>query len=402
MNLLELIDKRKQASAKLELILTNAKSVEKRNFTDEEKQEFAGLEQEIKDIDKNIEDLDNSKRNVNTNTITNKTIMKEFRLLGAINDFLKGKEVSEDNKEILETGKRMLTAAGGNAGSGLAIPMDFRAITAANGGAVIGTQPVGMIDALKANLVLTQAGATVMSGLTGTVVLPRYSGTGAAWEAENVEGTDKSGTIDGITLTPKRLYSTIKVSKQFLMQDSVDTEAYLQGEIAKAIAAKLEQTVFESATVAGVPNGLFNGILSTGVVGLTVNGAVDFKKVVSLESAVESSNALGGVPVYITTPKGKGALKTTPVAAGASKMIAELGEVNGYKLLSTSNIKQFVGATEEGVVFGNFSDLVLANWGVMNLEFEDKPRENSVYITINSFWDIAKKHNESFAIGSIK
>ncbi len=400
MNLLELIDKRKQATAKLEGIITNAKSVEKRTFSDDEKHEFAEIELEIENIDKEINERSN--KNINTKQINKEIMNKEFRLLGAINDFLKGKEVSDENKEIIETGVRMLRNAGVGETSGLAVPMDFRAITSANSGAVIATQPIGMIDALKANLVLTQAGATVMSGLTGTTVLPRYSGTGAAWEAENVEATDKAGTIDGVTLTPKRLYSTIKVSKQFLMQDGVDAEAYLQNEIVKAIAAKLEQSVFESTAVAGVPAGLFNGILSTGVVGLTVSGTATYANAVKLESTVEGANVPLINPVYITTPKGKGILKTTPVAAGTAKMICELGEVNGYKLLSTSNVKTFVGGAEEGIVFGNFSDLVLANWGVMNLEFEDKPRENSIYITVNSYWDIAKKHNESFAIGTIK
>lgn len=390
MKKLELLDKKKELKGEIEALIATMKT-EERKMNEAEETRFSEIEEQIKEIDNQI-----------NNPIKNKKTMKEFRLLNAINDYLKCKEVSEESKEILETGKRMLKAAGVAESSGLAIPMDYRAITAATAGSTIATQPIGIIDALKANLVLTAAGATIMSGLTGTTVLPRYSGSGAAWEAENVEATDKAGTIDGITLTPKRLYSTIKVSKQFLMQDSVDTESYLQNEIVKAIAAKLEQTVFENTAVAGVPNGLFNGILSTGTVGLTVNGTVSLANVIKLESTVEGSNALAGTPVYITTPKGKGVLKTTPVAANTAKMICELGEVNGYKLLSTSNMKQYVGGTEEGIVFGNFSDLVIANWGVMNLEFEDKPRENAVYITINSYWDIAKKHNESFAVGTIK
>ncbi len=67
MNLLELIDKRKQATAKLEGIVNTAKSVEKRTFSDDEKHEFAEIELEIENIDKEINERSN--KNINTKQI---------------------------------------------------------------------------------------------------------------------------------------------------------------------------------------------------------------------------------------------------------------------------------------------------------------------------------------------
>ena len=55
MNLLELIDKRKQASEKLQTLTTTAKTIEKRKFTEEEEVQFNELETEMKDIDIEIE-----------------------------------------------------------------------------------------------------------------------------------------------------------------------------------------------------------------------------------------------------------------------------------------------------------------------------------------------------------
>lgn len=65
-----------------------------------------------------------------------------------------------------------------------------------------------------------------------------------------------------------------------------------------------------------------------------------------------------------------------------------------------------LGAAEDeyGIIFGNWSDLVIGQWGALDIITNPYThvREGMVEITINSYWDFKTIRTESFAIGSMK
>ncbi len=399
MNLLELIDKRKQATAKLEGIITNAKSVEKRTFSDDEKHEFAEIELEIENIDKEINERSN--KNINTKQINKEIMNKEFRLLDVIRETVEGRNYSDASNVLIEAGKEEMRKAGHNVSvNSVPIPFEMRAIS---GSDAVDNVVFDILQPLKNLLVFTQAGAEFMTGLTGNGALVLCEEAKAYWKGE-VKGTD-TDNFSRVEIKPKFISAVTTVDRQWLTQTSQSVEGMIRTRIIDAIAQKIESTILGNGIGSeNIPSGILGGISSAKKP--SVNGVVTFDKVVALESSVAAKNALGANPVYITTAVGRGSLKVSNKSANGEVKICELGEVNGYKLLVTNNIPTVDLGTgaEQPVIFGNFSDLVIAQWGGLELIIDPytKASDGQIVVTVSGLFDVARKHNESFAIGTIK
>lgn len=224
-----------------------------------------------------------------------------------------------------------------------------------------------------------------MTGLVGNVAIPMYDGTTVGWEGEIDPAKDGAGKFSEIELTPKRLTAFIDVSKQFLLQDSVSAEAMLRNDIVKALSNKLEATILgDAAGTSKVPAGIFNG---ADAATLTYAGTVD------MEETLEEAN-VGGEYTYIVSPKVKAALRTAK--KGENGFVMEDGEVNGIKVLCTSASK--------GVVLGNFSEYVIAQWGAIDLTIDPYSQavNGKVRIIINAYFDAKPRRSEAFVAGVVE
>ena len=224
-----------------------------------------------------------------------------------------------------------------------------------------------------------------MTNLQGNVSIPMYDGTTVGWEGEIDAAKDGAGKFSEIQLTPKRLTAFIDVSKQFLIQDSASAEAMLRNDIVKAVTDKLEATILgDEAGSNKKPAGIFNG---AGAADLTYDGTVD------MEEALEDANVMGEY-CYIVSPKAKAALRKAK--KGDNGFVMEDGEVNGIKVLCTSNSK--------GVLLGNFSDYIVAQWAGMDLVVDGLTQavNGKVRIIINAYFDAKPRRSEAFVAGVVE
>lgn len=224
-----------------------------------------------------------------------------------------------------------------------------------------------------------------MTGLVGNISIPKYSGSTVTWEGEVGAASDGAGTFSEVELSPKRLTAYIDVSKQFLLQDSVSAEAMLRNDIVKAISNKLEATILgDEAGSNKIPAGIFNGASAAT---LTYAGTVD------MESELDEANVMGEY-CYIVSPKAKAALRKA--AKGDNGFVMEDGEVNGIKVLCTSAAK--------GVVLGNFSDYVIAQWGAIDLTIDPytQAANGKVRLVINAYFDAKPRRSEAFVAGVVE
>lgn len=159
----------------------------------------------------------------------------------------------------------------------------------------------------------------------------------------------------------------------------------LRNDIVRAISDKLEATILgDEAGTTKKPAGIFNGASAAD---LTYEGTVD------MEEAIESANVMGEL-TYIVSPKAKAALrKATKTDNGFTY---ENGEVNGIKVLSTSNCK--------GVVLGNFSDYVIAQWAGVDLVIDSVSQaiNGKVRIVVNAYFDAKPRRSEAFVAGVVE
>ena len=406
MDILQLKDERCILSSKAEELIDLAK-VEKRKLTDDESITFQDYTTQISQMSNEImlaesRGLKSNKEFKQVESIEVKS-MKEFSLLRAIEARSNGTGLDEDMLKVVEAGKLEMRKSGLSFYGDIVLPVEYRANIVAGiataGQEVVAEQKMAILEPLRAALTLVAAGANFLTGLTGDVSIPTYGGTSAAWKGEVVSADDGAGAFAEVNLAPKRLTAYIDISKQFLNQDSAAAEAMLMSDIINAVASKLEETILGKADVSVTqPGGLF-------FTPPTIKGIASWANIVAMETAVDSSNALVGNLKYITNPAGRGVLKST-VKANNLGYLLEGNELNGYPVLVTNHVAKNlqVGLDENGIIFGNFGDLVIGQWGGFDLLVDPvgQALNGNVRIVINAYFDAKVRRAASFKTGSIK
>lgn len=335
----------------------------------------------------------------------------KFSLRKALLQMVDGKGYSDDISAMNTVGSDLMQRSGVSIRSakGLLVPVEARAGFIATGAAgtgsdLIETQFLDIMPALRDRLVLSQAGASVMSGLVGNIDIPSYSGSKAEWEGENSAAKDGGGTFSHKSMKPKRLTSILLVSRQLLVQDSLSVENLLRTDLISAVASKLEATILGNHAHAETkPDGLFTGFADAAV-------DLSWDSIVDLETSADLANALIGNTGYImhTSLRGK-AKKTVKKSAGALGFILDAdGTLNGYQALRTNAIASNAVAGETpasfGIAFGNWSDLLIGQWGALDLMVDPytKADEAFVRIIVNSYWDALPRRDASFSKAFMK
>ncbi|WP_281818049.1 phage major capsid protein [Parabacteroides goldsteinii] len=341
--------------------------------------------------------------------ITPQTKRSSGNLLAkAIRSMLTG-ESSDEVEALLDAGKRSMTDAGLTSTRGnLIIPMEFRgdfisAKVAGDGTELITEDLLGILQPIRDNLVMVKAGSTFLTGLKGNIGIPSYSGSSVDWASETETAKNGKGTFKKIELSPKRLTAYLDISKQFLAQDSLSTDAMMTSDLARAIAIKLQRTILsKDAHDEKRPDGFF-----TGTPEYKINGVATFANLVAMESAVPIDEALVNNLAYLTSVKGSGILKSTLRAPNVAEgFIMEKGQANGYNVYATSGMASGLqdAGDEEGIIFGNWADYVIGQWGALDITVDPytKAADGEVRLVINAFFDAKARRPESFVVGSIK
>lgn len=385
MDTLTLIDNKEQLRKKAEELISNAEK-EIRKLNEGEITELNHLKKEIASIDSQIREIEEeNKRNYKPQT--NNNIMEKFSLLKAINDVANNRQLDERAQEVVTAGITEMRKAGQSYSGQIVLPIeeraDIKATVATAGQENVAEDKLGILEPLRANLVLVQAGASYMTGLIGNVSIPVYSGSNVSWAGETDSASNGGGTFSEVNLEPKRLTAYIDVSKQFLIQDSNSAEEMLKRDIVAAIANKLEATILgKDAGSATKPAGLLNGVVAD-------TGAVTYADFVNMEAELEKENVRGDIK-FIVSPSAKAVLKSTQ--KNQNSFIMEGNEVNGYPVLSTSAV------ADKGIVYGNFSDLVIGQWGGIDLTVDPytQAANGKVRLVINAYFDAKPRRAEAF------
>lgn len=388
MNTLELLDKKELLKKRAEEIISGAEK-EVRKLNAGEQVEFDTLTKEVADIDIQIRKIEED--NLKQTTHTTNTMKEKFSLLKAINDVANNRQLDERAQEVVTAGISEMRKAGQSYSGQIVLPIEERAniqaTVATAGQENVAEDKLGILEPLRASLVLAQAGASYMTGLVGNVSIPVYSGSNVGWAGEVTAASDGAGTFSEVNLEPKRLTAYIDVSKQFLIQDSNSAEEMLKRDIVSAISNKLEATILGTAAGSATqPAGLLNGVTAD-------TAAVTYTDFVNMEATLEKANVRGDIK-FIVSPSAKAVLKTTAVGGTKSdfNMIMKDGEVNGYPVLCTSSV------ADKGIVYGNFSDLVIGQWGGIDLTVDPytQAANGKVRLVINAYFDAKPRRAEAF------
>lgn len=370
------------------------KSVEDQTVEDENPDETDKETENENETEDEMPEDDKEQRNNQTIISTNMT--KKFSLIKAINDVTNNRSLDEVAKEVVRKGVEEMRKSGLAIAGSIQLPVmeteneEMRANgvlaqTAGAGMENIATEKLDILEPLRANMVMSQAGATYLTGLVGNISIPAYTGSNVAWAGEVAAAANGAGDWSEIKLQPHRLTAYVDVSKEFLLQDSNDAEAMLRRDIIAAIGNKLEATILGAdAGTDEKPAGLFDGVTA-------MTTAVKFADIVDAEAELDAAN-VSGAYTYILSPKAKAALRTLSKDSGSGRFVLEDGEIEGSKALVSSNV------VAKGLVVGDFTDYVIAQWGAIDLVVDNytKATEGKVRLVVNAYFDAKPRRSTSF------
>ncbi len=120
------------------------------------------------------------------------------------------------------------------------------------------------IDALRNASSVMQAGARMLGGLSGDVKIPKKTAasTAAFVNGEGTAAAESEMTIGNVSMAPKTLGAFTDVTRQLLIQSSLDVEALIRDDLAQSIATAIDKAGLEGSGASGNPEGILN---TTGV-----------------------------------------------------------------------------------------------------------------------------------------
>lgn len=302
----------------------------------------------------------------------------------------------------------------GRAASGFFVPTevqrrDLNVTTATAGGHAVATNllAASFIELLRNKMALNGLGAQFLTGLVGNIAIPRATGGATAyWVAESGAPTESQQAFDQVAMSPKTVGAFTDISRKLLLQSSVDVEGFVRNDLATVLALAIDLAGINGTGASNQPT----GILSTSGIGSVAGGtnglAPTYQHMIDLETAVAIANADVGNLSYLTNAKVRGKLKSTQKVAtyGDDFVWSEDGMVNGYGATVSNQVpSNLTKGTSSGVcsaiLFGNFADLIIGQWGALDLTVDPYTGSTSGTVRVVALQDvdIAVRHAESFA-----
>lgn len=370
-------------------------------------------EEELAEVSKRFQPKPVS--NPNLLGMDNKEV-RTYSLLRAINAAAtqnwRGAELEREASD--EIAKRM-----GKDPSGFYVPLEVQAMkrdmvvgTDGSGGYLVSTdlKPQSFIEMQRNRMMVKQAGAIVLGGLIGDVAIPRQTaGATFYWVAESGAPTESQQTVDQVALTPHTGGAFTDISRKLLKQSSVDVENFVINDLATVCALGIDLAALHGTGANNQPT----GIAATTGIGSVVGGdnglAPAWSHIIDLETEVSVDNADVGSLAYMTNAKVRGKLKKTLITATYGEEFiwdrrAGNTPLNGYQCHVTNQVsstltKGSAVGTASAIFFGNWADLVIGQWGTLDILVDPYTGSTSGTVRVVALQDVdvAVRHAASFA-----
>ena len=389
--------------------LTAKAAAENRDMNDAESREFdtgrSGVERLDRDI-RNAEFLADAERRAEAEPMTGQRrdmadLERRFRVGKAVAEF------SENGRMTGAEGEYAAEHRSGRPGA-IAMPVavflgERRAVTAGgDGGNLVATNLGPMIDRLRPTLAVEAMGATVLSGLTANLDLPRLTGSGSVgWVAEHGAATRSDATFDKVSMGPKTVAAEYELSRRMMIQ-AAQVEAILRGDIGFLLAQALD-----SAAIKGGGSNEPTGIIGTAgvpVVAIGTNGgALTLDTTADMIGAIDAAN-VNGERGFLTNAKvRKAAMKLKDGQNRPYGVPAVFhNEAVTFSNQVPANLAKGTGTNLSAILYGAWADLVIGYWSsvdiVVNPYHADVASKGGALLHAFLDADIAIRHPESFVV----
>jgi HK97 family phage major capsid protein len=323
---------------------------------------------------------------------------REYSLVRAINAQMSGDWANAGFER--EMSQELSRQGGSVVGGGLIVPMSVfssqRADTTGAGG-LIGTQHMSnqFIDVLRANTLLGKLGARFLPGLNGNLSMPKKTASATfGWMAEAADAAESDVTVGNVVMSGKHVGGVVPMTFELMRQSSPAIEQIVREDMLMGMALSIDYAGFNGSGADNQPLGILNTAgVQTLTLADTTNKIPTWAEVVAMEGKLDDANALMGSLAYAFRPTVHSALKTAKKDAGSGRFVIEGSECNGYAAHSSTQMPA------GGSVFGNFADVLIGTWGMVELIPTRNSKTGGLDIGCHQMADVAVRNAQSFVKG---
>ena len=271
--------------------------------------------------------------------------------------------------------------------------------TNSQGGFLKGTDHLGneFIGEVYANSVVASLGGRVMTGLQGDIAIPKLSAsvTNTAFVAEGSAPSEGAGVFAQVTMAPKTLATFVDYTRKLALQSDPSVEQILRNDVVQTMAAKIDQVALNGGG-SNEPSGILQES-DTNVVAIATNGgAVTYAKVVDMEAAIASDNALTGTLNFATTPGVQGAMRQIPRQGSGVEgnfILNDSNSILGHNVTVSTNVpstltKGSTSGTCHALILGDFSQVMMGFWSGIDVVVDSSTLSTSGGTRIAFFQDV--------------
>ena len=287
------------------------------------------------------------------------------------------------------------------------------------GGTLVATNLLAadFIEVLRNASVTAQLGARMLTGLVGNVDIPRQTAqTTTYWVGESSAVTESEGTFDKLSMKARTLGALSVISRLMLLQSTPAIEMIVREDLVRVLALAIDLAAISGSGSGGQPTGIVNTSGVGSVVGGTNGANITFDNIIQLYSQPRIANAPQANLAFAMNPHVYGYLSAQKSTTGQYLWMPQGGIMNapgdtvrGYPYVVSNQLRStLTKGSSSGIcsetVFGNWQELFIAEWGV--LELLVNPYDSAGFTTgdvkIRALQDvdIGVRHAASFAVMS--
>lgn len=246
------------------------------------------------------------------------------------------------------------------------------------------------IDVLRAISVFAQLPIQTYSGLEGegNLVLPKLSSDFTAmfdFIAEGADSPSVDANFEKIVLSPKTFSGSVPLTR--VLVKSADTaERYVQDAMVRGAGLKLEKEILTDIVTAAPSK--------------TLTAAITQKDVQEALAVLATANIRIDSVVAIVHPQTAAVLRSTLVGSNTAAKYMIAGFKDQAILCDSVMVIESTQVAAGQIIFGDFSNVILASWGGLTVDRDDTTLRASQGIVLRTFAFIshAVAHDEAFYV----
>jgi HK97 family phage major capsid protein/HK97 family phage prohead protease len=275
---------------------------------------------------------------------------------------------------------------------------DLTVASGSGGGYLVATENMSFIELLRNRSVAFRMGARRLSGLTGSVTVPKQTaGATAVWlSSESATATESAQTFGQMALSPKTVGAYTEISRQLLLQSSPDAESIVTMDLATVCGLAVDVGVLRGSGSSGEPT----GIITTSGVGTVSGTSFDYADILEFQSDVAAANVIPVAGGYVTTPAVAALAMARQRFSSTDTPLWEgnlwNGQMAGFPAMSSN---QMASGT---MLFGDWSQVVVGEWGVLEVEVNPYANFQAGIIGIRALvsMDVGLRYAAAFSYGA--